>query len=91
MREILNVRCSQTEMPAVVEVNVDTVYVREGIVRIDEEGFRGWQYNEKQYDKNEYIELLVKDEQVTSLETQLTQTNTDLQGFMDYYFANGGV
>ena len=30
-------------------------------------------------------------EQVKELETQLSQTNTDLQGFMDFYFNGGAV
>ena len=42
------------------EVNVDTVYVRENIVRIEEEEFTGWQYDEIQYDKAEYENLVLE-------------------------------
>ena len=45
-----------------VEVNVDTVYVRSNIVRIDEEDFDGWEYEEEVYSKNNYIEQLTKNE-----------------------------
>jgi len=37
-----------------IEVGVDTVYVRSNIIAID----KGWEYDEIQYDKNEYIELM---------------------------------
>lgn len=51
-----------------VEVNVDTVYVRTNITRIEEEdtgdigGFVGWEYDEVQFDKNEYISNLTYSE-----------------------------
>ena len=41
-----------------IEVNVDTVYVRANIVRIEEEDFIGWEYDEVQYSKDEFIELI---------------------------------
>ena len=41
-----------------VEVNRDTVYVRSNIIAIDTEDFKGWQYDEMQYKKDEYTELL---------------------------------
>lgn len=41
-----------------IEVNVDTVYIRTNVERIEEEDFVGWEYDEIQYDKNEYIELM---------------------------------
>lgn len=44
-----------------VEVNVDTVYVRKNIRRIEEYDFDGWEYEEIQYEKNNYIELLSKE------------------------------
>lgn len=43
-----------------IEVGIDTVYVRSNIERIEEngeDGFIGWEYNEKQYDKDEYFEM----------------------------------
>jgi len=41
-----------------IEVNVDTVYVRTNIRRIEEEDFVGWEYDETQYNKDEFIELI---------------------------------
>lgn len=58
MKQYFNVQGSQLNKPLQVEVNVDTVYVRSNIVRIETEDFKGWQYDEIQYDKNEYIELI---------------------------------
>ena len=43
-----------------IEVNVDTVYVRSNIVAVNESDFTGWEYDEVQYEKNEYIELTTK-------------------------------
>lgn len=56
MIEIKNVRGTQETVPK-LEVNVDTVYLRENIIAIDEEDFKGWQYDEKQYSIQEYIKL----------------------------------
>ena len=43
-----------------VEVNRDTVYIRSNIIRIDTEDFKGFEYDEIQYKKDEYTELLQK-------------------------------
>ena len=40
------------------EVNRDTVYIRSNIIAIDTEDFKGWQYDEIQYKKDEYTEFL---------------------------------
>ena len=53
MKQYLNVRCSSESVPN-LEVNVDTVYVRTNIQRVEEELFSGWQYDEIQYDIREY-------------------------------------
>ena len=41
-----------------IETNVDTIYIRSNILAIDEDIFKGWEYDEIQYSKDEYIELL---------------------------------
>ncbi len=51
------VRGTMKEVPE-IEVNVDTVYVRANIERIEEEDFVGWEYDETQYNKDEFIELI---------------------------------
>ena len=61
-----------------IEVNVDTVYVRSNIVAVNESDFTGWEYDEIQYGKNEYIELM--DGNQILLQEQLlgTQDNFDI-------------
>ena len=45
-----------------VEVNKDTVYIRSNIENIDEEDFKGWEYDEVQYPIQQYIEKLANEE-----------------------------
>ena len=61
MRVYKKIRGTQEHVPA-VEVNIDTVYIRSNIKRIEEEDFKGWEYDEVQYDKNKYIEQLTNEE-----------------------------
>ena len=61
MKIINNVQGSQETIPS-IEVNVDTVYIRTNVVRIETEDFTGWQYDETQYSTREYIELLINQE-----------------------------
>lgn len=61
MKIINNVQGSQETIPS-IEVNVDTVYIRTNVVRIETENFTGWQYDETQYSTREYIELLINQE-----------------------------
>lgn len=55
------VRGTQTEQPAEIEFNVDTVYVRKDIQRIEEPAkdgkpaFSGWQYLEEQMSYKDYL------------------------------------
>ncbi len=53
----MRVRGTMKEVPE-IEVNVDTVYVRTNIERVEEEDFVGWEYDEEQYSKDEFIELI---------------------------------
>lgn len=57
MKIYKGVRGTMQYVPS-VEVNKDTVYIRSNIENIDEEEFEGWQYDEIQYSKDKYIELL---------------------------------
>jgi len=54
---VAKVRGTMKEVPE-IEVNIDTVYVRSNITKIEEEDFIGWEYDEVQYDKDEFIELI---------------------------------
>jgi hypothetical protein len=100
MKQHLNIRGSQTTVPE-IEVNVDTVYIRTNIMRVDTEDFTGWQYDEVQYGKNEYISMLAKEEQINALKQEnegllsqlaeakvtMDQMSAENQNFMDYYFS----
>ena len=61
-----NVRGTQNQILS-VEVNVDTVYIRNNIERVETEDFTGWQYDEVQYEKNEYISKLTNEEDSSML------------------------
>lgn len=61
MKVLQNVRSTATNIPS-VEVNVDTVYVRNEIKRVEEDDFIGWEYNEIQYPLQEYIETLANED-----------------------------
>ena len=61
MKVYKGVRGTMKEVPN-IEVNVDTVYVRDNVVKIEEEDFTGWQYDEVQYPLQEYIETLANEE-----------------------------
>ncbi|MBD5589210.1 hypothetical protein [Clostridium botulinum] len=50
-----------------IEVNKDTVYIRSNIKEINEEDFKGFEYDEIQYDIKEYIEHLSQIEDVQSM------------------------
>ena len=54
------VRGTMKEVPE-IEVNIDTVYIRSNITKIEEMEFSGWEYDEEQYDKDEFIELISKE------------------------------
>jgi len=64
MKTYTKIRGSMEVVPN-IEVNVDTVYVRSNIVAVNESDFKGWEYDEIQYGKNEYIEQLKKAQDAT--------------------------
>ncbi len=66
------VRGTMKEVPE-IEVNVDTVYVRTNIQRIEEEDFVGWEYDEVQYRKDEFIELISKETKQLKQENELNK------------------
>ncbi|MFT5875786.1 MAG: hypothetical protein ACI8WT_004783, partial [Clostridium sp.] len=41
-----------------LEIDVDTVYLRSNVIRVESEDFDYWEYDEIQYTKDEYIQLL---------------------------------
>ena len=50
-----------------IEVNKDTVYIRSNITQIDTENFKGWEYDEMQYDSKEYVENLTTTQDTQSV------------------------
>ena len=68
----MRVRGTMKEVPE-IEVNVDTVYIRKNIVRIEEEDFIGWEYDEVQYKKEEFIELISKENKQLKQENELNK------------------
>ena len=69
---MVRVRGTMEEVPE-IEVNVDTVYVRTNIQRIEEEDFVGWEYDEVQYKKDEFIELISKENKQLKQENELNK------------------
>lgn len=74
-----DVRSTAERIPS-IEVNVDTVYIRTNIVKIDEEDFEGWQYDEVQYQKDRYIELI--SEENNDLKQRIEATDMALMQIM---------
>lgn len=66
MKVYNNVRGTMSSVPN-IEVNRDTVYIRSNIKEINEENFKGWQYDEIQYNKNDYIGRLANNEDSSML------------------------
>ena len=61
MKIFQNIRSTAEYVP-IIEVNIDTVYVRSNIEKIEEMEFSGWEYNEIQYAVREYLEKLTNEE-----------------------------
>jgi len=49
------VRGTQKQAPPQVEINADTVYLRQNVMQINEGDFSGWEYEEQQFKKDEFI------------------------------------
>lgn len=63
MTLIQKVRSSRTEIPK-LEINVDTVYLRSNIHEIEnKEGYKEWEYTEKQMNILEYLKEIVPQNQ----------------------------
>ena len=66
MKIFNNVRGTMEVVPN-IEVNADTVYIRSNIVLINTEEFKGFEYDEVQYEVKEYIESLSPTQDVQSM------------------------
>lgn len=67
-----------------IEVNVDTVYIRSEIKRVEEAEFSGWEYNEIQYPLQEYIETLANedDSEMLALMVSMLMSEVDMLKMM---------
>lgn len=70
MKHYFNVK-GTSELVSTLQIDVDTVYVRSNIIRIETENFVGWQYDEIQYTLREYIEHLADKQRVNDIEMKL--------------------
>lgn len=82
MKHFIKVRGSQETVPT-LEVNIDTVYVRSNIVRIETEEFTGWEYDEIQYGIREYIEVvstktIATEEYLLDIDYRMTMKETEV-------------
>ena len=59
-----------------LEVNVDTVYVRSNVIKVENEQFIGWEYDEIQCGVKEYIALI----------SEKSDANTGAIDFMMFNF-----
>lgn len=75
MIEIKNVRGSMETVPP-IEIGKDTVYIRSNITKLETEEFTGWEYDEIQYSKDEYIALIAQSN--NTIQEQLLQTQNAL-------------
>ena len=82
MKKYYNVQGSMPTVPN-IEVNVDTVYIRENIKKIETEDFTGWEYDEIQMTLREYQESesdLLRQERKRSEELERSQR--ELEGII---------
>ena len=57
MKEYKKVYGTMETVPT-IEINVDTVYLRSNIIKIENEDFDCWEYDEIQYTTGEYIQIM---------------------------------
>ena len=61
-----------------VEVNKDTVYIRSNILSVNEDNFKGWEYDEIQYEVKEYIESLSPTQDVQAMAMLIAGTMSEI-------------
>jgi hypothetical protein len=91
MKIFQGVRSTAKQVPY-VEVNKDTVYVRNDIERVEEVDFSGWEYNEVQYGLQEYIENLTTNSDTDAMALLLSMMMSEIDFLKDRLKAlEGGV
>lgn len=88
---MVRIRGTQDQVNS-IEVNVDTVYIRSNIQRVETEEFKGWEYEEKQYNKNEYISQLTSNSDTEGVAFMLTLMMSEIDMLrMEIEALKGGV
>ena len=77
MKVFNKVRGSMGVVPN-IEVNKDTVYIRSNIVAITEDNFKGFEYDEVQYEVKEYIENLSPTQDVQNMAMLIAGTMSEI-------------
>lgn len=65
MKMYTKIRGTMATVPN-IEVNKDTVYIRSNITKIEDD-FKGYEYDEVQYDTKEYIENLTTEQDAQTM------------------------
>jgi hypothetical protein len=61
MKFLYKIKGTQKKDPSGIEIGKDTVYIRNNSKKIEEDEFVGWEYDEIQYEKNEYLKIISED------------------------------
>ena len=77
MKIFNKVRGTMSTVPN-IGVNKDTVYIRSNIVAITEDNFKGFEYDEVQYEVKEYIESLSPTQDVQSMAMLIAGTMSEI-------------
>lgn len=70
-----------------VEIGYDTVYLRDNIIFIEVDGFVGWEYNEIQMSKDDFIARLQYENEASRIEQ--AETSTTLLELMEVVLLGG--
>ena len=60
-----------------IEFNVDTVYIRTNIQRIETDVFSGWEYDEEQYNIKDYLVKMANNNLILSEENNLLRAQNE--------------
>lgn len=64
-------------------INFDTVYIRSNINYVNGEEFTGWEYDEEQISKDEFIENLQQENELLKVKTKSLELENELLNAQD--------
>lgn len=70
-----------------IEIGVTTVYIRTNIQRVDDADFIGWEYDEEQLTKDDFIFRMQQDNE--QIKQSLAENSTVLLEFMESMLVGG--